>query len=217
MAIAPITPYPMPATVPSSPLSWQLEAHRAALLIHDLQSYFLAPYAGHAPLPELITNIVRLRARCTELAIPVIYSAQPPAQTRAQRGLLQDLWGPGIRTDAEAAITSALAPRDGDTVITKWRYSAFRRTPLADLLASQGRDQLIICGVYGHIGVLATALDAFMRDVEPFLAADAIADFSAADHEQTLRHGATRCAIPMTTDAITDALAVAEAMPERTP
>ncbi|GAT68836.1 isochorismatase [Planomonospora sphaerica] len=210
MAIPAITPYPMPTHAPASPLPWRLDPRRAALLIHDMQTYFLTPYQGHSPAPGLLANIARLREHCTDLHIPVIYSAQPAAQTRAERGLLQDLWGPGIRTAAEAAITGALAPRDGDIVITKWRYSAFQRTPLAELLIERGCDQLIVCGVYGHIGIAATATEAFMRDVQPFLAVDAIADFTAADHEQTLRHAAARCAATLTTSDIVHALTAAE-------
>ncbi len=81
--------------------------------------------------------------------------------TEQQRGLLTDFWGRGMRTEAaDREVVAELAPVEGDWTLTKWRYSAFFRSDLLKRLRAAGRDQLVLCGVYAHVGVLATALDA---------------------------------------------------------
>jgi bifunctional isochorismate lyase/aryl carrier protein len=102
-----------------------------------------------------------------------------------------------------------LTPRSGHTVLTKWRYNAFIRTPLAERMQAWGRDQLVVTGVYAHIGCLLTASHAFMHDVQPFLVADAVADFSRQDHVMALDYAARRCAAIVRTDEALDRLAVA--------
>lgn len=201
MAIPPIQPYPMPTDLPANRVEWRPEAGRAVLLVHDMQNYFLRPFpAGQSPLVELMSNVLALRERCADLGVPVVYSAQPGGQSADQRGLLLDFWGDGIGPDPrEAGITDELAPRAGDVLLTKWRYSAYQRTGLAELMAEQGRDQIIVCGVYAHIGVLMTACEAFMRDVQAFVVADAVADFSLDHHRMALTYAAERCAVTVTT------------------
>lgn len=208
-----IAPYPLPGGFDRdrARVDWRPDPDRAVLLVHDMQNYFLAPFgtAGPAPLPPVVANIGALRRHAHGLDVPVVYSAQPGGQRRDERGLLQDFWGDGPPPDEDAlAIVDALAPAPWDVLLTKRRYSAFVGTSLADMIGD--RDQLIITGVYAHIGVLATALDAFMRDIQPFVVADAVADFSPERHRDALRHVADRCGVVATTADIVDALAAAD-------
>ena len=144
----------------------------------------------------------------------MLYSAQTPEQTPQERGLLNDMWGAGLTQHPEArGIVSALAPVDGDIILTKYRYSAFHRTDLMSILQARCRDQLIVCGVYAHIGCLLTAADAFMNDVQSFLVSDGVADFSADHHKQALTYAAERCAVTLSADALLSALAVRESAP----
>jgi bifunctional isochorismate lyase/aryl carrier protein len=211
MSLPRVTPYPMPtaAELPANRVAWRPEVDRCALLIHDMQEHFLGAFdRGAPPVPELLSNISALRSRCAELGIPVLYSAQPGGQTLDQRGLLQDFWGDGIAAGPEGqAIVGELAPGDDDVLLTKWRYSAFVRTDLDAVLRSRGRDQLLVVGIYGHIGCLMTACHAFMQEVQPFLVADAIADFSEADHRMALAWGAQRCAVVTTAASVLEDLA----------
>lgn len=206
MALPAITPYAMPTAdaLPANKVDWTVDPDRAVLLVHDLQNYFLGAFTPDAsPLTELLANTARVKSDCERLGVPVVYSAQPGGQSAEERGLQQDFWGPGLPDDERAqAIADAVAPTERDTVLTKWKYSAFVRTDLAERMAAQGRDQLIIVGVYAHIGVLMSACDAWMRDIQPFLVADAVADFSADDHEMALRYAAAKCAVVTTTDRL---------------
>lgn len=192
---------PSEAELPPSRPDWTLKTARAALLIHDMQAYFVDSFTPEAaPIAPVIANIAALAARCRARGVPVFYTAQNGDQDRRDRGLQADLWGPGMRhAPAHQPIVAPLAPQEGDFVLVKHRYSAFQRSNLDTLMRARGRDQLVICGVYAHIGCLFTAAEAFQRDIAPFLAADALGDFSRAWHDAALAEAADCCGVVRST------------------
>lgn len=196
MAIPKLESYALPtaAELPTNKVNWAFEPARAALLIHDMQEYFLNFWGEDSPLvQQVVANIAQLRHYCKSQGIPVFYTAQPNQQSDEDRALLNDMWGPGLnRHPDQQRVVAALAPDEHDQVLVKWRYSAFHRSPLESILNETGRDQLIICGVYAHIGCLTTATDAFMRNIKPFMVADALADFSREEHMMSLTYTAGR-------------------------
>lgn len=206
MGIPTIPSYQMPniSIYPTNKVSWQVDPERAVLLIHDMQNYFLNFYdTEQSPIPVLIHNIAKLKEQCKKQGIPVAYTAQPGNQNAADRALLTDFWGKGLSDDpAQTGIIIDLAPDSNDLMLTKWRYSAFKKSDFLNILEKQGRDQLIICGVYAHIGCLMTAAEAFMYDIQPFLVADAVADFSYDEHKMALDYAAKRCGVTTSTDEL---------------
>jgi len=202
MALPKIAPYSYREQEHQNRVNWRVDPARAALLVHDMQRYFVRAFElerDGQPLPDAqiniaIANIRRLLDAAHAANIPVYYTAQPPRQHPADRRLLTDFWGDGLQDDENARILDELAPTESDTVLTKWRYSAFVRSPLEEQLKDLGRDQLIIGGIYAHIGCLTTALEAFMRDIQPFMVADALADFTEKEHRMACEYASGRCA-----------------------
>lgn len=206
MAIPKLTAYALPtaAELPTNKVNWSFEPERAALLIHDMQEYFLNFWGENSDMmQQVVANIARLRAYCKEHNIPVYYTAQPKEQSDEDRALLNDMWGPGLtRSPEQQRIVAELAPDEADTVLVKWRYSAFHRSPLEQMLKETGRNQLLITGVYAHIGCMTTATDAFMRDIKPFFIADALADFTRDEHLMSLKYVAGRSGRVVMTDEL---------------
>ena len=202
MALPKIAPYSYREQEHQNRVNWRVDPARAALLVHDMQRYFVRAFelerdGQHLPDAQIniaIANIRRLLDAAHAANIPVYYTAQPPRQNPADRRLLTDFWGDGLQDDENARILDELAPTEADTVLTKWRYSAFVRSPLEEQLKDLGRDQLIIGGIYAHIGCLTTALEAFMRDIQPFMVADALADFTTEEHRMACEYASGRCA-----------------------
>lgn len=164
---------------------WALDPTRAALLVHDLQPYYLDVLAAGVRT-RLGAQVERVVDWAAAHEVPVIGSGPRPASILAQRGLLGQLWGLGPTRDQATAM--ALRGLEGDHVrwIRKRSYSAFFATDLAEELRRLGRDQLVVVGVFATAGVLATTYDAFARDVKCFVPIEATADYTKELHATAL-------------------------------
>ena len=138
MAIPKLQAYALPeaSDISANKVNWAFEPSRAALLIHDMQEYFLNFWGENSAMMEkVVANIAALRDFCKQNGIPVYYTAQPKEQSDEDRALLNDMWGPGLtRSPEQQQVIAALAPDEDDTVLVKWRYSAFHRSPLEEML-----------------------------------------------------------------------------------
>ena len=169
MTLPALIDYATPRHTPTNRVNWTLDPSRAAVLVHDLQRYFFRAFAPGCPaLERALAATAEILAAARAAGVPVFYTAQTGDQPTDERSLQGELWGRGMTSAPEdTAIVDAVAPHAGDAVIVKHRYSAFAKSDLAERLAALGRDQLVVVGVYAHIGVAATACDAFQREVYP--------------------------------------------------
>ena len=118
MALPKIAPYSYREQEHQNRVNWRVDPARAALLVHDMQRYFVRAFElerDGQPLPDAqiniaIANIRRLLDAAHAANIPVYYTAQPPRQNPADRRLLTDFWGDGLQDDENARILDELAP-----------------------------------------------------------------------------------------------------------
>ena len=84
-----IPAYPLPRAeeLPAPRAPWRLERDRAALLVHDMQRYFVGAFTpDEPPIEPVLANIHALAAKARRAGIPVFYTAQEGTRTGATAG-----------------------------------------------------------------------------------------------------------------------------------
>jgi nicotinamidase-related amidase len=76
-----------------------------------------------------------------------------------------------------AAVVPALAPREGDIVVSKRFYSAFTQTDLDATFRVHDVGRMVITGQHTNCCCRHTAYDAFIRGIETVVASDATCVF----------------------------------------
>ncbi|MFD0000951.1 isochorismatase family protein [Streptomyces sp. NPDC127178] len=204
MTPASIFPYvmPTPAMLPEDTTGWTLDPGRVALVVLNLQRRFVRVLDQEgAPVAQLLANTARLVRSAHAAGVPVIHSV--PAGERGPALYVRRPAGTDGPADRDGeAFAEQVEPRTGDAVLTARKHSAFARTRLDSRLRDLKRDQVVITGLFARVGVLMTAADAWVQDLEPFVVADAVADASAGSHEFALEWVADTCGVVTSTDRV---------------
>ena len=187
-----------------------LRKKKACLLVVDMQNEFLtdsgADFFHNAE--DIVPNVKRVIDACRKAAISVIYTGHRHEDPAVDGGMTAEWW-PEIKSGRclvkgkkGAEIYGPLAPRKGERVIYKHRYSAFYNTDLEIVLRGMGVTDLIITGILTNVCCETTARDAFMRDFRVFFVADATATSEPEFQVATLKNLAYAFAYVLTADSL---------------
>lgn len=183
----------------------ELARDKAALLVIDMQRFFLSPDSptftcgGIAIIPILKQLIAAFRA----VGRPVIYTRHVHHPERLDAGILEWWWeGMCLEGSPESEVHSELAPLPNEKVILKHRYSAFYNTDLETVLRCLKIEDLVISGIMTNMCCESTARDAYYRDYRVFFLADATGSINEDMHLASLLNLAFGFAVVTTTDSV---------------
>jgi ureidoacrylate peracid hydrolase len=174
-------------------MNFDFDPGRSALLIIDMNKAFVGKGAP-LEVPKAIDNVPRIKKllhTCRELQIPVIHVSHAFRKDGRDRGYMYEFWPvlkEGVLEEgAEGTeVYPDIAPIEGESLITKHRYSAWFGTDLDIVVRNLGVDTLIICGTTTDRCTGLTAYEAFMRDLKVVFPADANATFQDEVHAAML-------------------------------
>ncbi len=166
-----------------------IDPARTAMIVVDMQNDFVA---NGAPLQSkqanaLVDELAQVLDFCREHGIRVIYTAHVHREDGSDMGLYDDLYPPieqraALVADSTGAdIFPALAPKPGEHVIKKHRYSGFFATDLDLILREWGIDSVVISGTTTENCCHATARDAMFHNYRVAFLSDATGTFDYPD------------------------------------
>jgi nicotinamidase-related amidase len=188
------------------PYQWRVtpvpRAPESALLVVDMSRPFVE--AGQ-PLsvpsaPAIVPRLAEAVAAFRRAGRPVLWLVQGHHSREHDRGAHLAAWWPALIREGteQVEMGTGLEPRAGEKVILKRRYSGFYQTDLELTLRCLGVTQVVIAGVLTNVCPYATAVDAFMRDLEVYYLADGTAAHNRELHVGALRNVAGWCGTVVT-------------------
>lgn len=133
---------------------------------------------------KLSTCIAKLKERCKQAGIPIIYVNDNFGKWRSD---FSEVVRHCLRPDAPGrTMVEALLPEQQDYVVLKPKHSAFYATPLDTLLEYIGVKNVILAGVTTNACVMITAGDVHVRDLGLFVPSDCVAALTEEDQIKAL-------------------------------
>ena len=172
----------------------KLEVGRTALLFFDMLNvyYHGAPVEKKERMRPVVDSAAHLLEVARAASLHVAYAQanhRPDGMIRSMvvtdtdmqlRPWPNGLCNPGVHAATEgsweAQIIAELKPEPQDTVILKYRWSAFHQTALDLALRARGVDTLILSGGAVEVGIASTAYAARDLDYNLIIARDACSD-----------------------------------------
>jgi nicotinamidase-related amidase len=145
----------------------------SALVVIDMLSAYDFPDAEElaSNAAEVVPNISRLIARAQDEDVPVIYVNDNYGDWNSSADELLEAGLNGRHPE----LVEPLRPPEDCSFVIKARHTIFYGTPLEHLLKTEGIDRLVMTGQVTEQCVLYSALDAYVRDIEVAVPADAVA------------------------------------------
>ena len=168
---------------------------KPALLLVDLQNDYLAATGLQPTADILIFRATLLLAGCRERQIPVIH-IWTTIHGRNDRRLPH--WKKSNRWQCVAGTAGhktpeSLRPLKSEAVIHKTVFNAFANPKLDAVLKKMNCDAVILTGLHLHACVRAVATESLERDLQVFIAEDAVASNDPIHAAATRRWLAERC------------------------
>jgi isochorismate hydrolase len=185
------------------PIEWD----HPALLVLDMQEYFLSPdsHAFVPSAPAILPGILDLIDAFTRANTPVIFTRH--LNTPDDAGMMARWWRDLLTRDhPHAGLVKPLAVK-ARTVIEKSQYDAFHQTDLDRRLRTAGITDVVVTGVMTHLCCETTARSAFMHGYRVWFAADGTASYNADFHLAALRSLSHGFAAPVYISELLEALA----------
>jgi len=191
----------------------QLNKEKSALLIVDMQKFFLDPASptftcgGLAILPTVKKLIMAFR----EAGRPVIYTCHVHHPGHIDAGIMDWWWdGMCIEGSVESKVHEDIAPLPDEKIIFKHRYSSFYNTDLEIVLRCLKVEDLVISGIMTNLCCESTARDAYYRDYRVFFPADGTGSVNEEMHLASLLNLAFGFAFVTDTNTIIKELGISK-------
>jgi len=168
-----------------NPDRMKLNPDRAALLVIDMQRFFLNPGSPTFTCGGLavLVNIKQLIESFRAIRRPVIYTCHVHHPDHLDAGIMEWWWkGMCLEGSEEAQVHPDIAPLPNEKVVLKHRYSAFYNTDLETILRVVKIEDLVISGIMTNLCCESTARDAYYRDYRVFFPADATGSINEEMH-----------------------------------